>query len=54
MTNTLNRNSEIQLLEKKEDKYLVKIENIDVPILIDEYLYNKWANQANNIDASIN
>ena len=45
MTTTRTESSELQLLMIQYGKYYVKIPDVDIPIALNDYLYNKWSNQ---------
>ncbi len=33
---------DFKLLKIKDDKYYMKVNNIDVPVEVNEYVYKKW------------
>jgi hypothetical protein len=41
MTNT-HKTDNIQLLSIQNGKYFIKVKDLDIPITMDKYLYNKW------------
>ena len=47
MNSMHNSNNKIQLLSIHDGKYYVKVENVDIPIAMDAYLYNKWFLETN-------